>query len=306
MIGMLNFGEGKDKVLDVQCGPAHSLAVTGEGRVFTWGQGVKGKLGLGFKPSLRECTNQHFPREVTKGGFREDGEPPEPLAHAGCGLTFSLLLQQRGWAWQLGKMNNMTIAFDDYRKSSRPQRLLAESKLQTIVTKVSVGMDHYMMTDTGGTFWCCGENSRGNLGTNDDKDRVVPSQMSFFDNKRIIDFACGDQFTVVIAETFNMPKHIERLYYDTEKKSLSDIGKSSRTGKKMYSTKMGVQCTEKYICDQGLKDATVPSGLRNKIQELLKRKADRKAQLLQRQGLLRQMNSRKQFTEDSSEPEPWP
>jgi len=73
--------------------------------------------------------------------------------------------------------------------------------------------------------------------------------MSFFDNKRIIDFACGDQFTVIIAETYNMSKDVEKLYFNTEKKSLSDIGKSSRTGKKMYSTKMKVNCTEKFICD---------------------------------------------------------
>ena len=84
-----------------------------------------------------------------------------------------------------------------------------------------------------------------------------------------------------------MEPDVEKLYFNTEKKSLSDIGKSSRTGKKMYSTKMGINCTEKFICDQGLKEASVPSGLRNKIQELLKRKADKKNELLKRQVLLR-------------------
>lgn len=40
----------------------------------------------------------------------------------------------------------------------------------------------------------------GALGLGDGKKRFVPTLMVFFEDKRVIDVSCGDQFTVVIAE----------------------------------------------------------------------------------------------------------
>jgi hypothetical protein len=38
----------------------------------------------------------------------------------------------------------------------------------------------------------------------------------FFDNKRIIDFACGDKFSVVIAETFDLSPVEDKKYFALE------------------------------------------------------------------------------------------
>lgn len=47
-----------------------------------------------------------------------------------------------------------------------------------------------------------GENRNGCLGTSDIKKRVNPGPIQFFDDKRVIDFACGDRFSIFIAEVF--------------------------------------------------------------------------------------------------------
>ena len=47
-----------------------------------------------------------------------------------------------------------------------------------------------------------GDNEQGGLGFGDNKPRIVPAQLAFFDNKRIIDFTCGTGFSVIIAETY--------------------------------------------------------------------------------------------------------
>ena len=42
----------EDRVSDIVCGSGHSLAITQKGRVYAWGEGFKGKLGLGFSEKL--------------------------------------------------------------------------------------------------------------------------------------------------------------------------------------------------------------------------------------------------------------
>jgi alpha-tubulin suppressor-like RCC1 family protein len=71
---------------------------------------------------------------------------------------------------------------------------------------LAVGMDHVMIVDQGRQLWSLGENNNGAMGTGDNKARLTPWRVLFYENKRIVDVACGNRFTVVIAETFNTPK----------------------------------------------------------------------------------------------------
>ena len=41
------------KVIDVKCGHTHSLAVTRNGEIYTWGKGSFGRLGLGYDQEKR-------------------------------------------------------------------------------------------------------------------------------------------------------------------------------------------------------------------------------------------------------------
>ena len=45
-----------------------------------------------------------------------------------------------------------------------------------------------------------GDGNNGCLGFGDNRKKVMPTPLFFFEGKRIIDVACGDSFTVVIAE----------------------------------------------------------------------------------------------------------
>jgi len=69
-----------------------------------------------------------------------------------------------------------------------------------------------MLVDQMGSLWVLGDNSHGCLGTVDAKKRVNASPNAFFRDKRVVDVACGDNFTVVIAEVFNFTKE-EQIEY---------------------------------------------------------------------------------------------
>lgn len=88
--------------------------------------------------------------------------------------------------------------YDDCEVYSIPQQI---SK-GTIIKKVNVGYDHFLMIDHNDKLWVSGENVHGCLGTSDTTFRGSPQVNSFFDQMRVIDIACGDKFSVVIAETF--------------------------------------------------------------------------------------------------------
>jgi len=45
-----------------------------------------------------------------------------------------------------------------------------------------------------------GEGTYGCLGSGDNRKKMMPHPSPFFEGKRIVDVACGDFFTVVIAE----------------------------------------------------------------------------------------------------------
>lgn len=50
-----------------------------------------------------------------------------------------------------------------------------------------------------------GEGTFGCLGFGDNRKKVAPIVIPFFEGKRIIDVACGDSFTVVVAEVDGDP-----------------------------------------------------------------------------------------------------
>jgi alpha-tubulin suppressor-like RCC1 family protein len=72
------------------------------------------------------------------------------------------------------------------------------------VASISVGGDHILMIDVDNQLWGLGDNTNGCLGMGGDKYRKTPQRAVAFENKRVIDIACGHFFSVIIAECFTI------------------------------------------------------------------------------------------------------
>ena len=70
-----------------------------------------------------------------------------------------------------------------------------------------------MALDKLSTLYAWGDNKRGCLGVIDGKKRFQPQLIPFFYNKRVIDVACGENFTVVIAEVEGDPTAVTKTSY---------------------------------------------------------------------------------------------
>jgi alpha-tubulin suppressor-like RCC1 family protein len=62
-----DFADIRDKVVSVQCGMGHTIAITQKGCVFSWGEGSEGKLGHGMSKKTRLIKNIDYPKKIEKG-----------------------------------------------------------------------------------------------------------------------------------------------------------------------------------------------------------------------------------------------
>jgi hypothetical protein len=175
-----------------------------------------------------------------------------------------------------GKSELEKINFEDDLRTLIPRPL--EEKKQII--KLTAGIEHLLMVDNLNQLWVSGENKYGCLGTQDGKPRNKPSLVPFFDNKRIIDFACGDKFSVVIAETFDLTPEEEKKYFAVEEMRANIIRlkmqnlhtlEAKDDSVAINSTKKDINCTLLPICMRGHQTKKVPTVIRNKVSSLLQK-----------------------------------
>jgi alpha-tubulin suppressor-like RCC1 family protein len=90
------------------CGHLHSAAVTEDGSLWTWGQGMQGELGLG-KIDKTEPTCLH---KVVRVGDR--------VVMVSAGLQHTAFLVASGVLWTYGRGNHGQLGLGDRRNRSRP------------------------------------------------------------------------------------------------------------------------------------------------------------------------------------------
>ncbi|KAL1464308.1 hypothetical protein WDU94_003966 [Cyamophila willieti] len=105
----------KAPILQICCGCHHSMLLSREGRVYTWGRNVDGQLGNGSRKEVHTPTAISI--NIVMNSSETSNEDRSPLLscsikHITCGGDFSLAMDESGkvWAWgtnvqgQLGKM----------------------------------------------------------------------------------------------------------------------------------------------------------------------------------------------------------
>jgi hypothetical protein len=136
-----------------------------------------------------------------------------------------------------------------------------------------------LMRDMNNQLWVQGENTHGCLGTSDNVSRIAPALNPFFDNKRIIDIAAGDKFSVVIAEVFDLSPEEEEEVFGKETHVKTNMSREPVNGitlgaDNLKSTKSGIRCTK--IHEDEIGDVTksrLPLSIREEVSSVLHRNA---------------------------------
>ena len=151
------------KVVQVACGSHHSLCLTADGDIFSWGQNNCGQIGSGT------TTNQSTPRKVSAsfGGRKVVGIT--------CGQTSSMAVLENGEVYGWGYNGNGQLGLGNNINQLNPQRVTALQGV--VVTNVVCGYAHTLAVTDEGVLYAWGANSYGQLGTGNKANSCTPTKV---------------------------------------------------------------------------------------------------------------------------------
>ncbi len=156
--------EGKEltDIVKIVSGVDHTLALTKDGKVYSWGYNNYGQLGINSK------VNQN----VANFMLDENGEAPiENVIDIAAGNTYSTILKENGEVYAVGENSYGQIG-DNTLVSKMVLTQIEE--IQNVV-QIANGGWHTVMLRGDGTVWTVGRNRYGELGINATNDTSTAS-----------------------------------------------------------------------------------------------------------------------------------
>ncbi|XP_006000619.1 RCC1 and BTB domain-containing protein 1 isoform X1 [Latimeria chalumnae] len=162
------------KVTEVACGSHHSLALTSDGEVFSWGYNNCGQVGSG------STANQPTPRRVT------NCLQNKVVVSIACGQTSSMAIIDNGEVFGWGYNGNGQLGLGNNGNQLTPCRLAA---LQgACILQIACGYAHTLALTYEGLLYAWGSNTYGQLGTGNKSNQLSPVQI-MMEKERIVEIA---------------------------------------------------------------------------------------------------------------------
>uniref|UniRef100_A0A3B4TDV0 Probable E3 ubiquitin-protein ligase HERC4 n=1 Tax=Seriola dumerili TaxID=41447 RepID=A0A3B4TDV0_SERDU len=179
------------QVSQVACGSQHSVALTKDGQVYTWGQDSRGQLGLG---KVKTDTNspQHL-RSLSA----------IPLVQVAAGGEQSFALSVSGGVFGWGRNDRGQLGLGDTTDRQTPTPVHYLNKRKTI--HISCGTDHTAVLTKDGAVFTFGSGQYGQLGHNSFRDGLRPRLVAELWGAKVTKIACGRHHTLVLT-------HSRRVY----------------------------------------------------------------------------------------------
>uniref|UniRef100_A0A673YYK1 Probable E3 ubiquitin-protein ligase HERC3 n=1 Tax=Salmo trutta TaxID=8032 RepID=A0A673YYK1_SALTR len=178
-----------NQVIQVACGDQHSIALTQDGNVFTWGQNSSGQLGLGKgEPS----TLSPQPVKSLSG---------IPLAQITAGGDHSFALSLSGAVFSWGKNSTGQLGLGD--------------TIGTVYTNITImfgpmmscwlpshTVETFISTTGGGLVFTFGSGRHGQLGHNSLRNELRPRLVAELWGAKVTQIACGRNHTLAFVGSF--------------------------------------------------------------------------------------------------------
>ena len=174
------FSKNKIIIEKISCGEAHSLALSEKGKVYSWGFGSNGQLGLGF------CEDSFEPGQ---GLLKSRIFEPQLIK------TF------KDYSSNINYLTQQNINKDNYNSHN------------TKVKDIQCGKTFSMFINNANNLYACGINDLGQLGFKDHESRdylynpiiqcddyIYPSLLKCFSNKKVESISCGEGHCLAIVK----------------------------------------------------------------------------------------------------------
>ncbi|XP_047510214.1 probable E3 ubiquitin-protein ligase HERC4 isoform X5 [Pieris napi] len=164
-------------LIQIACGSYHSIALTNNGELYTWGANSFGQCGLGMM-SNKETTPQQITSLVGV-----------PIALVTCGSNHTFVLSKSGAVYGFGKNGHGQLGLQDKDNRCYPTHL--KSLRNVKVCYISCGEDFTAFLTLDGGVFTCGSGEYGQTGHGSVKDELVPRKIMELMGSTVTQIACG-------------------------------------------------------------------------------------------------------------------
>eukprot|EP00003_Mantamonas_plastica_P022910 TRINITY_DN3987_c0_g2_i2.p1 TRINITY_DN3987_c0_g2~~TRINITY_DN3987_c0_g2_i2.p1 ORF type:complete len:807 (-),score=257.15 TRINITY_DN3987_c0_g2_i2:23-2443(-) len=178
-----NYAFRGTKIEKIACGFRHTLLLTEEGKVMSFGGNSFGQLGAcGTK-------NQCYPSVIPTFFDRK-------VIDIACGIQHSVAVTDDGvvWTWGFDGRGQLGRA----GKAIKPNPVISDT-LNAV--KVAAGQGHTVALDADGHVWAWGRGTEGQLGHTEGRDYCNPRMLKKgLEDVTIVDIDCGSLFTILLSD----------------------------------------------------------------------------------------------------------
>ncbi|CAK9798475.1 X-linked retinitis pigmentosa GTPase regulator [Anthophora plagiata] len=180
-------GVAGPRIVQIAAGSHHSLALTSDGGVFSWGSNLEGQLGL---PDVSGLVNK--PTKV---------HVPEPVKQISAGYYHSTFLTESGLVYVCGETESGKLGIDvSFSTQVAPKQM----QLPTSAKLVASGGHHTVILAGNGNLYCTGSNSSGQLGLGTNAIELHTPKLlprGALQNETITRISCGESHTAIVTES---------------------------------------------------------------------------------------------------------
>uniref|UniRef100_A0A3B3Z1X6 HECT domain-containing protein n=1 Tax=Poecilia mexicana TaxID=48701 RepID=A0A3B3Z1X6_9TELE len=173
-------------VTQIACGSHHTVALTKDDQVYTWGQDSRGQLGLGGSNS-GAGSPQHI---------RSLSAVPVVRISAGGEHSFALTVSGGVFGW--GRNDCGQLGLGD--KEDRNTPVLVNYLNTKKVTHISCGQEHTVALTKDGAVFTFGSGQHGQLGHNSFQNELRPRLVAELWGAKVTKTACGRYHTLVLTD----------------------------------------------------------------------------------------------------------
>lgn len=185
----------------VACGAGHSVVISSDGQVYTWGVGKQGQLGLGSHENVQEPVIVMSLQKKT-------------VTAVSCGISHTFYLMENNDVFSTGSNNFGQLGLESYQSVAAARRTSSGSLVHTPslvpldpevrVMHIACGGAHTLILLENGAVLSCGSNSCGQLGLGEGiwDDIGCFTQLPHFntssDKLKCAFVACGEEFSTCV------------------------------------------------------------------------------------------------------------
>lgn len=178
------------RIVQICAGDEHSLALSEWGQIYSWGADNKGQLGQNQDGLTSSTTILTYPKIIKTLNMYH-------VVQIAAGYHHNLALTNSGdlFAWGANNYGQLGLGTQTV-KETVPKLVTSLSGVP--IAFIACGAYHSFVISKSGAVFGWGKNCQGQLGLNDDKMRIFPTQLKTLRSLEVRYISCGEEFSAFL------------------------------------------------------------------------------------------------------------